>query len=41
MCCYKPYNVTFSGQEATVEELADSIFARRIANTIEQRQVIE
>ncbi|KAM0835703.1 hypothetical protein ACQ4PT_062779 [Festuca glaucescens] len=27
------------GQEATVEELADSIFARRIANTIEQEQV--
>lgn len=27
------------GQEAAVQELADSIFARRIANTIEQKQV--
>lgn len=27
------------GQEAPVEELADSIFARRIASTIEQKQV--
>jgi hypothetical protein len=30
----------FSGQEAPVQELADSIFARRIASTIEQKQVM-
>jgi hypothetical protein len=30
----------FSGQETPVQELADSIFARRIASTIEQKQVM-
>lgn len=31
---------TFSGPEATVLELADTIFARRIASSIEQKEVI-
>ncbi|EMS60367.1 hypothetical protein TRIUR3_09666 [Triticum urartu] len=31
--------ITRVGQEAAVQELADSIFARRIASTIEQKQV--
>ena len=39
--CLKCTCLYFSGQRATVEMLADSILARRIANSVEQKEVIE